>query len=321
MRSRHTNSFGELNAFLAVVNCGNFSAAARELGLPPSSISRRISAIETRLGAVLFKRTTREVILTEAGTSYASSVERIMNDLYEADLAASRFSSVPEGTLRIESRPGLCACLLAPLLPKFVAAYPMIEVDLRLTDKTLESLKPGSDVGFRYGLGAPSSLVTRKIMTTRQGTYASPIYLQKYGTPNTPDDLVHHNCVAFSFDDNIVNWRYRLGSYDRVMTVSGNLRSNDVSTIALATDDGLGISVAHTWVMEKLLREGRVVNVLQDYEVSTMDTFDLHVSAVYAPAMKNVKKVRVLIDFMLQSLRSQQGGIDLDQPPYYPTDE
>lgn len=316
MLFRPTNSLEDLSAFIAAVHCGSFSAAARAMGLPPSSVSRRIGAIEARLGVALFQRTTRDLTLTEAGAAYAESVRQIMGDLQTADLEASRYASLPEGVLRIESRPGLSAWLLAPLLPRFLEAYPMIQVDLRLTNGTLENLAPGSDLGIRYGLGAPSSLVTRKLATTRQGTYAAPSYLAKFGTPRTPDDLEHHNCLAFSYGDAPVNWRYRSGDYDRVISATGNLRSNDVSVIGLATNNGLGISVAHTWVMEQAVREGRAVQVLTDYEVTTMGTFDLHVSAIYAPAMKNVQKVRVFVDFMLRTLRAEtrEAGAPADTP-------
>jgi len=303
MRYRQTNSIEDLVAFMAVVENGNFSAAARDLGLPPSSISRRIGGVEDRLGVALFKRTTRDVVLTEAGVAYAASVERILAELQEADLAASRFARMPEGQLTIESRPGLSAWLLAPLLPRFLEAYPDIQVDLRLTNETLENLSPGTDVGIRYGLGAPSSLVTRKLVTTRQGTYASPAYIEAHGAPETPADLARHNCVAYSFGSDPVKWRYRQGDYDRVVVASGNMRSNDVNAVAMATVNGLGISVAHTWVMDRAVREGRAVPILTDFEVTTMMTFDLHVSAIYAPAMKNVQKVRVFIDFMLRALR------------------
>ena len=303
MKYRPDNSLEDLAAFLAVVHCGTFSAAARSMNLPPSSIARRIGAIEARLGVSLFQRTTRDVSLTEAGESYALSVERIMADLEAADMEASHFSSLPEGLLRIESRPGLSAWLLAPLLPRFLEAYPQIEVDLQLTSGTLENLSPGTDLGIRYGLGAPSSLVTRKLATTRQGTYASPAYLDRFGMPQTPDDLADHNCLAFSYGDRQVAWRYRNGDRETEVLASGNMRSNDVTAIEMATVNGLGVSVAHTWVMEKAVRDGRAVPILTDYEVTTMGQFDLHVSAIYAPAMKTVQKVRVFVDFMLRTLR------------------
>jgi DNA-binding transcriptional LysR family regulator len=305
MRNLQANSLTNLNVFMAVVGTKNFSSAARELQLPPSSISRRIGAMEERLGVALFKRTTRDVSLTEAGIAYAASVERILSDLREADLSVSRFAKLPEGKLVIESRPGLSAWLLAPLLPEFLASYPTLEVDLRLTNDTLETLSPGSDVGIRYGLAAPSSLVTRKIATTRQATYAAPAYLERHGTPRTPDDLVSHNCLAFSYGEHKTNWRYRQKDYDRVISPRGNFRSNDVTTLGVATTNAVGISVAHDWVMASAVEQGRVVPILTEYDVTTMDTFDLHVSAIYSPAVRNVQKVRVFIDFLLNVLRTR----------------
>lgn len=317
MRNRPTNSLDDLHVFLSVASTKNFSAAARDLGLPPSSISRRIGAIERRLGVALFKRTTREMTLTDAGIAYSKSVERILADLQEADLSVSRFAKVPEGVLRIESRPGLSAWLLAPLLPAFIEHYPTIQVDLRLTNQTLETLSPGTDVGIRYGLASPSSLVTRKIVTTRQGVYASPTYLARHGEPGTPDALQDHNCVVFTLGDIPVPWRFRKGDYDRTFRLGGSLRSNDVSTLGTAVINHLGIGVAHEWVMARAVREGSAVQILRDYEVTTMDSFDLHVCAIYSPALKNVQKVRVFVDFLLSTLRGRQPpgeGLSLSHP-------
>ncbi|MGN0933667.1 LysR substrate-binding domain-containing protein [Falsigemmobacter intermedius] len=303
MRLRSASSLTDLYVVSVVAKARNFTAAALELGLPPSSVSRRIAAVEDRLGVALFRRTTREVSLTDAGIAYSSMVEKILGELDEADLLVSRYAKMPEGTLRIETRPGLSAWLIAPLLPKFLAAYPTIRIDLRLTNEPMETLSPNIDLGIRYGLAAPSSLVTRKLTTTRQATYASPDYLAAFGTPETPLDLLSHNCVGFAYGDNDITWRYRKGDFDQSMTVQGSVRSNDVNTLRRAVVAGLGVNVAHEWMMENALREGKVVEILKDYEVTTMGTFDLHVSAIYSPAMKNVQKVRVFIDFLLNALR------------------
>lgn len=299
------NSLADLQIFMAVVNADNFSGAARALGLPPSSVSRRIAAIEAHLGVKLFKRTTRDVELTDAGRAYSASVARVLQDLQEADLAVARMAQVPEGHLRIESRPGLAAWLLAPLLPRFLALYPAIQVDLRLTNDTLETLSPGTDIGIRYGLARPSSLMTRKLVTTRQAVYAAPGYLAQHGEPATPDELSRHNCLIFSNGDTPVSWRFRRGDYDRALNLRGNLVSNDVSTLASAVVNGLGIAVNHEWVAEAGERQGRVVRILRDYEVTTMDSFDMQVGALYAPAMRHVQKVRVFLDFLQTTLRGK----------------
>ena len=316
------NSLADLQIFMAVVNADNFSGAARTLGLPPSSVSRRIAAVEANLGVKLFKRTTRDVVLTDAGRAYSLSVARILQQLQEADLAVSRLSQLPEGCLRIESRPGLAAWLLAPLLPRFLAMYPAIQVDLRLTNDTLETISPGTDIGIRYGLARPSSLMTRKLVTTRQAIYAAPAYLARHGVPSTPEDLHRHNCLVFANGDTPVSWRFRKGDYDEALDLRGNLLSNDVNTLATAVANGLGIAVNHEWVAEAGERDGRVVRILRDYEVTTMDSFDMQVCALYAPAMRQVQKVRVFLDFMQGALRGGQaappGGSPEDVPAAAP---
>ncbi|MBJ3777037.1 LysR family transcriptional regulator [Acuticoccus mangrovi] len=314
MRYRPQNSIEDLNVLLAVIRSGNFSSAARELGLPPSSVSRRIRAIEERLGVALFKRNTREVQATEAGIAYADQVERILGDLQDAETGISLQTRLPEGVLHIESMPGLTAALVTPLLTKFAEAYPMIRIDLRVSNGTIETLAPETDVGIRYDLGAPSSLITRKLTTTRQATYAAPSYLAKRGVPKTPDELVEHNLIPTAYDFHDVTWRFRRGDYKRLIVAQGNMRTNDVNAARISTVHGLGITVVHNWMMDAAIASGQIVEILSDYEVSTARFFDRQVHAIYPPAMREVQKVQVFINFLVRELRSDHHRFTADLP-------
>jgi DNA-binding transcriptional LysR family regulator len=297
-----TNALADLRIFTKVVTAGSFSAAARQLGLPPSSVSRRIGALEQRLGVPLFVRTTRQVSLTEAGRVYSTSVQRVLSDLEDADLTVSQFHDRPRGTLCIESRVSLGSRLIAPLLPRFLHEHPGLAIDLRLTSERIEVLSQGVDLGIRFGLGKASSLMTRKVASTRQGIYASPRYVAEHGEPRTPDELLEHNCLVFVVHDEAAMWRFKGTGYSRELRISGNYRSNDTTALHAATVDGLGIGVYHHWVVKKDVQEGRLVRLLPDFEVTTMPTFDTHIYVVYPPNMQNLPKIRGFIDFLVRAL-------------------
>jgi DNA-binding transcriptional LysR family regulator len=297
-----SNALADLRIFTKVVKAGSFSAAARQLGLPPSSVSRRIGALEQRLGVPLFVRTTRQVSLTEAGRVYSTSVQRVLSDLEDADQIVSQFHDRPRGTLCIESRVSLGSRLIAPLLPRFIEEHPGLSIDLRLTSQRFEGLSQGVDLGIRFGLGKASSLMTRKVASTRQGIYASPKYLARHGEPRTPDDLLNHNCLAFVIHDEMATWRFRGVNYSRELRIAGNYRSNDTTALHAVTVDGLGIGVYHHWVVKQDVEEGRLVRILSDYDVTTMPTFDTHIYVVYPPNMQNLPKIRGFIDFLVRAL-------------------
>jgi DNA-binding transcriptional LysR family regulator len=296
------NSLADLRIFTKVIRTGSFSAAARQLGLPPSSVSRRIGALEHRLGVPLFIRTTRQVSLTEAGRVYSSSINRVLSDLEAADQQVAQFHDKPRGTLSIESRVSLGSRLIAPLLPRFLREYPGISVDLRLTSQQIDTLSHGVDLGLRFGLGRNSSLITRKVASARQGIYASPKYLEMHGEPTTPDDLIDHNCIAFVVNGEAAVWRFKNGKQIREMTIHGNYRSNDVGALHAVTLDGIGVSVYHEWVVTEDVRTGRLRRVMPDWQVTTMPTFDTHVYVMYPPNMQNLPKVRVFTDFLVRHL-------------------
>lgn len=296
------NSLADLRIFTKVIRTGSFSAAARQLGLPPSSVSRRIGALEQRLGVPLFIRTTRQVSLTEAGRVYSGSINRVLSDLDAADQQVSQFHDKPRGTLCIESRVSLGSRLIAPLLSRFLREYPGLNVDLRLTSQQIDTLSQGVDLGIRFGLGRNSSLITRKVASARQGIYASPEYLKTHGEPNLPDDLVDHNCLAFVVNGEATVWRFRRGKETREMTIQGNYSSNDVGALHAVTLDGLGVSVYHEWVVTEDVRTGRLCRVLPDWQIATMPTFDTHIYVMYPPNMQNLPKVRVFTDFLVRHL-------------------
>jgi len=301
------NSLADLQMFLSVAGAENFSAAARQLGLPPSSVSRRISAIEQRLGVALFRRTTRDVALTEAGTAYSHSVGRILEELQAAELAISRFAVPPPGQLRVQVAPGLGTWLLAPLLPRFLEQHPDTQLELGLA-RPPDEVPDAADVVIRYGMAKPASLTLRRIATTRQGLYAAPRYFEQHGTPGTPEELQAHNCLLLQADEQPPRWRFRRGDYDRTLHPAGNLRSDDAACLQEALTAGLGLAVLHEWAAAGPLRQGQVLRVLPDYEVTTMDSFETQISALHATGPKPARKARAFLDFLVTALREPAGA-------------
>lgn len=305
-----------LQIFATVVDSGSFSAAARQLGLPASSISRRISGLEKELGFRLFTRSTRFLILSDAGTLYLKQVRRILTEVHSAEEVASQIRGVPEGILRVETRPGIGAYLIAPVLTAFLAQNKQIRIDLQLTSQQLDTLSVGVDIGIRFGIGRPSSLITRKLVGTKQSVYASPEYLERHGVPQTPADLLNHNCLRFSLERQTTIWRFRKDSQIDDIEIDGNLRCNDVNTIYTAICDGLGIGVNHEWVVNADVQARRLVPILTDYEVTTMGNFDLQVAALYVPGSQNIPKVKVFTEFLLKALpEMMQNGLSQGRMP------
>jgi DNA-binding transcriptional LysR family regulator len=298
------NSLADLQMFLSVASAENFSAAARQLGLPPSSVSRRIGAIEQRLGVALFRRTTRDVKLTDAGTAYSQSVGRILAELQAAEIAISRFAGQMPGMLKVEVWPGIGTWLLGPLLPRFLEENPEVQIQLehRPAREPADALAEGADVIIRYGLAKPASLALRRLLTTRQGLYAAPRYLERHGTPAAPDALQAHNCLLLQPQAEPERWRFRRGDYDRSLQPAGTLRSNDPASLQEALAAGLGLAVLHEWAAAGPLRQGLIQRVLPDHEVTTMESFEMHISALHAAGPKAARKARPFLDFLATAL-------------------
>lgn len=292
------DELGGLRIFTKVVEAGNFSAAARALGLRASSVSRQVAALEERLGVGLLQRSSRSMQLTEAGRVYLAQCHRVLEQLRQANRMVTELQHAAHGQLVVETRAGLAARLLAPALPDFLARHPGLRLQLRLIDHTNETLGEGVDAAIRFGLGRSSTLMCRKITRTRRVVFASPTYLARHGEPQSPSDLAHHNCLAFpTTPDGAAHWRFSWEQGVTVWPVSGNLVANDVSTLIAAAVAGLGICVLHDWMIWEELRAGRLVRILPDVEVSTLEEFDTPIYVVYPPG-RPPAKTRAFIDFL-----------------------
>ncbi|MEM8808118.1 MAG: LysR family transcriptional regulator, partial [Cyanobacteria bacterium P01_G01_bin.38] len=207
MRALH--QLPELIAFVESVETSSLSAAARSLGTTPSAISKRVAKLEDRLGVRLLQRTTRSLSLTAEGTAYYERVARLLKELDEAnDLVIS--GGKPRGKLTISTSYEFGQSFLVQLMPDFLAQYPEIQIDLRLSDRLVDLVTEGIDVAIRLGDLEDSSLIRRHLGESPLIPCASPDYLKAHGTPLSPQDLVHHNCMRYVFDGQPLSWEFWL---------------------------------------------------------------------------------------------------------------
>ena len=303
------DELGHIRIFNQVVASGSFSEAARRLGLPPSSVSRHIAALEEHLGVRLVSRTTRAMNVTEAGRLYHTQCQQVLAELQRANQMVAEFHASPRGTLHVETRAGIGTRLVVPLLPEFLARNPGLKVSLHLTDQTTETLSPGVDMGLRFGLGRDSSLVCRKIATTRRVMFASLDYLARAGDPAHPSELRQHTCLAFPTGPGGTTWRFQGKDGRHAHEVSGNFEANDVGALVAAAVRGLGISVLHEWMIWDELQTGRLVRILPAWEVTTLEEFDTPIFVVYPADRRPPPKVRALITFLTDRFAAGEAAL------------
>src|SRR5918993_2996321 len=196
----------EITIFARVVNTGSLSAAARDLGLSPALVSRRLSGLEARLGVRLINRTTRSLHMTDEGAAYYETCTRVLAEIEEADAAVSAGRADPRGILRVALPASFGNQHVAPLVPRFAARYPDVQIALSLSDRNVNVVEEGFDLAVRIADLADSSLAARKLAPNRRVVCASPAYLARHGTPRTPADLTRHHCITAS--DFMMSWEY-----------------------------------------------------------------------------------------------------------------
>ena len=233
----------DLNAarvLVRVVQAGSFRAAALQLGMPKTSVSRKVAELEEYLGAQLLRRTTRTLSLTDAGAAFVEQAEGAIARFTSAERAVSEQQREPRGLLRVTATVTVGQTLLAPLLAEFLQAYPAVEVSLHLTDRHVDVVAERFDVALRIGALADSSLVAQHVVSSGLQLFASPRYLRTHGTPRTPADLAAHDCLRFAKTGVAVRGTWPLGKGKRTkeVSVSGRLVADDWGVLreAAATD-------------------------------------------------------------------------------------
>lgn len=245
--------------FSRVVDAGSFTGAARQLGLPKSSVSRAVKQLEEELGVRLLNRTTRQLRLTDAGRVYHDGVSRALVGLEDARQAVSAAEREPTGTVRVTAPVDLAARVLTPILGRFVRQHPGIKVDLVLTNRYLDLVSEGIDLALRAGRLEDSSLIARSLGLASGGLFAAPVYLKRRGTPRRVTELTKHDCVLFRPQGERARWEL-VGPRGPVeVEVDGAIRSDDFSFVFHAVAEGLGIGILPLGGCERAARLERVL--------------------------------------------------------------
>jgi DNA-binding transcriptional LysR family regulator len=300
--------FAELKAFCLVASNGGFSAAARQLNVATSSVTRLVDALEARIGAPLLNRSTRSITLTDSGRDYFEQATQILAALDQADDAAAGRDAAPSGVLRITAPVTLANRYIAPLLPQFAQQYPKLELDMRLSDAMVNMVDEAIDVAIR--IGSPErqpNLIARQLAGHKRYICASPAYLASHGTPQHPEELAHHNCLLFAYGSGRSSWRFRNADVATAVEVRGNISVNNAEMLRQAALDGLGVVMLADWLIQDDLDSGKLVAVLTGYQVNPGD-MDVGIYAVYPANRRGAKKIQVFTDMLAASLDLATAG-------------
>ena len=288
-----------MRLFTEVVDGGSFSAAARQLGMAPSSVARGIGALEDELGVRLLNRTTRKLSLTEAGRLYHERSKRILVEVDDAQLSVTQLEAEPRGTLRLSMPVAFGRLHIAPALPEFLASYPAVQIDCSLTDAFVDLVEEGVDLAIRIGDLQDSSLIARRLAANARVICGSPGYFERAGTPRTPQELGGHNCLVYKRQSNRATWRLRDRERTYEIDVRGSLWANNADALHTAALAGVGLAILPTWMVGADLRRGALQVAFAEYQVSP-GALDTSIYAVFPYARHLSPKVRALVDFLVK---------------------
>ena len=294
--------FEAYRVFSQVVELGSFSKAAEHLGLSATAASRHVADLETHLQSRLLNRTTRRISLTETGRSFYERCVQLLADLDEAEQEASRAAVVPRGTIKLTAAVNFGVRHLAPAIAEFLAAHREVRFDVSLSDRIVDLVEEGFDLGIRIGGAGSEHIVARKLGETRLVPCASPAYLAAHGAPQSPDDLERHNCFTYEYVTPKNLWRFRdPAGGERAVRVRGSLHSNNGDLLAEAAARGAGIVFEPAFIVGPDVRAGRLVPLLQDYVPAPVPIY-----AVY-PSRKHLSaKIRLFIGFLVARFADAQ---------------
>ena len=282
-----------MRAFVAVVTEGSFSNAANTLQLSPQLVSKYVSKLEEQLNTRLLNRTTRKVSLTEAGSHYFGHAQQILLSIDDMESKLGGLQQNPKGVLRISAPVSFALKHMAKLITDFQIHYPLVKVDLQLTDRKVDIVEEGFDVALRIGQLKSSSLIAKKVAPIRVVLCAAPEYLKKYGTPTQPEDLERHRYLHYSY----MNMDGKDDIYQllkaKYLKQGSELRSNNGDVLVDAAIAGAGIVLQPTFIISEALSSSKLVVVLPELEPEALGLY-----AVYAHRKLLPHKVRCFIDFM-----------------------
>lgn len=288
--------FKQITTFVNVTQRGSLSAAARHEGIAPAMVSRRIDALEARLGVKLLRRTTRRLSLTPEGAAFVEDCQRILSDLEAAETAVSARGVEATGHLRVTAPAGFGRKYIAPLVAEFAREHPRLNVSLDLSDRVVDLLAEGFDCAIRFGEQADSALARIKLGESLRVVVAAPVYLRRRGQPGHPVELARHLCLTLADGTGAGTapqrgWTFTIDGAPSTIRVAGALACNDGAVLHDWALAGLGLAWRSLWEVGDDIRAGRLVSVLDSYAAAPTPVYCV------LPARKHLPtRVRLFID-------------------------
>lgn len=279
------NHADEIAALLAVASEGSFVAAGRILQRHPTVVSKRLAAMEARLGVRLFERSTRQVRMTEAGAQLVARMRSAVGLIEEAEQEAALGAAEVRGVLSLSLPAAMGRLWLSSILPEFLNAYPHVSIISDYSERFVDLIAEGFDAAIRVGELNDNRLVAKKLSHHHRILCASPSYVERFGQPEIPQDLANHNCLRFSGFASFPEWRLSCGERRETVVAKGSLTSNDSESLLAAARAGLGILGAGEWLMNQDIAAGRLVRILPDWLFDVRGgVYFVRPSAKFSPA-------------------------------------
>jgi DNA-binding transcriptional LysR family regulator len=295
---------GVMETYIRVLETGSFSAAARHLNVGQSAVSKSIAHLEERLGVRLLMRSTRRLTPTEAGQTYYEHARRAIEEAEEADLAARNAGALLTGHLRISAGVTFGRLHLVPHLAAFLEAHPKLSIDLVLDDRTIDLIEEGVDIGLRFGPLRDSSLIGRKVATTRRLVLGTPDYFDRAGIPTAPAELIGHEAVIYTRDrGGSDTWIFRKGDSETSVTISGRLRVSASEGVRAAVLNDMGLAVVSQWMFAPELAYGAVRAVLAEWTLPKIELW-----AVFPTGRMANAKARAFAAFVENEINMRHSG-------------
>jgi DNA-binding transcriptional LysR family regulator len=289
-----------MSVFVAAVEAGSLSAAARRLGTPLATVSRKVSELEAHLKTRLLNRSSRRLTLTDAGRSYLAACKRILEDLRDAERAASGEYSAPRGDLVITAPIVFGRLHVLPVALGFLRAFPAVDIRLALADHVVNLLEDHIDLAVRIGELPDSSLVASRVGWIRRVICGSPSYFAEHGTPQSPDELKGHDCITFQGQSSPETWNFRIGRAEASVPIHSRLVVNTAEAAIDAAIAGVGITRVLSYQIANAIEARSLAVILEDYEPAPFPVSLVHAGQQLLPA-----KLRAFLDFATPRLKAR----------------
>ena len=289
-------NLNDVHLFIQVVEHSSFTSAADKLGIQKSTISRRIAQLEDELGVRLLQRTTRKLSLTDEGQELYDRCHPLLDELTNATDYVTSKQEEPKGRLRITMPPEMGIFIMNDVVASFIKQYPLLQLDIELSPRVVDLVEEGIDLALRVGELSDSSLIGRKIASTRLKLFASTEYLKLKGEPQTPDELVNHQCISTLL--NTQGWAFTNWNDGQPINLNFRIRANSLSFCREMLKQDLGIARMPEAFCRNDVTSGKMKEILTDYQTPL-----IHIHALYPSRRHLNPKVRLFIDHMLESLK------------------